>query len=437
MAPVELSSNWKILQARLKAGEAQRQAESKSRPDRNASVTNLKRKSTDSQTYSQTYSANKRSRKVPDTTRQQYPKGYKSRMGNNASSTAAPAPQDAQPRPQPVSKSQHPAKGPAPSEPPTPLDTTIDDNSAPLTDPSATAGKYIALDCEMVGTHSITPLSVPASNQTPNAPAEYSILARVSIVNYAMQPIYDAYVLPPPGVTISDYRTRWSGITPWHLNPDNAVTKPKRFEVAQEEVAAMLKDRVLVGHSLKGDLEVLGLSHPRRDIRDTSRHPAFRALAATRPGGKGRTPGLKKLSEEVLGWKIQGDERKGHSSVEDARATMALFRKEKAEFEKEHRKVWGADVRGGKGAKVGKEVVVGNGRAVEVKQKAKVDNLDDSIGLLPADDEDDMEDEDEEVEDEESSEAAEEEGNGAQSSAGPAKKKKKKKKKHKSRTRRA
>lgn len=436
MAPVELSSNWKILQARLKAGESQRAAQTKPNDHRNAPVTNLKRKSIDGQTYS----ANKKSRREFTIAQHRPSKTTKGKMGNSASSvtTRPQSAQDAQADSRPTSKASHPAEDAAWSLAPTNPNPIIDDNSAPLTDPSATAGKYIALDCEMVGTHSLTPLSVPASHQTPNTPAEYSILARVSIVNYAMQPLYDAYVLPPPGVTISDYRTRWSGITPWHLNPENTVTKPKPFDVAQAEVAALLKDRVLVGHSLKGDLEVLGLSHPRRDVRDTSRHAAFRALAATRPGGKGRTPGLKKLSEEVLGWKIQGDERRGHSSVEDARATMALFRKEKAEFEKEHRKIWGSDGRTGKGGKVGKEIVVGNGRAVEVKKKGKVDTLDDSIGAVPGEDEDDVEDEEEENEGEEDSDDAQEEGDEPQSLAGPAKKKKKKKKtKHKSRTRRA
>jgi len=80
----------------------------------------------------------------------------------------------------------------------------------------------------------------------------------------------------------------------------------REFEDVQKEVSAILTDRILVGHAIKNDLEVLLLSHPKRDVRDTSQHPGFRKLSAGRP------PGLKKLAHEVLGIEIQGGE---HSSV--------------------------------------------------------------------------------------------------------------------------
>ena len=67
-----------------------------------------------------------------------------------------------------------------------------------------------------------------------------------------------------------------------------------------------MNGRILVGHSLKHDLECLLIGHPKRDIRDTSQHLPFRKLA------KGRTPGLKKLAKDLLGIEIQGA---AHSSV--------------------------------------------------------------------------------------------------------------------------
>jgi len=82
----------------------------------------------------------------------------------------------------------------------------------------------------------------------------------------------------------------------------------------------------------KNDLAVLKMVHPRRDIRDTSRHPAFREIS------QGRTPSLKKLAREILGLEIQQGH---HSSIEDARTTMLLFRKEKEAFDTEHAKTWG------------------------------------------------------------------------------------------------
>jgi hypothetical protein len=71
-------------------------------------------------------------------------------------------------------------------------------------------------------------------------------------------------------------------------------------------VADLLEGRILVGHAVKNDMEALLLSHPRRDIRDTSRYAEFKKYS------KGRTPGLKKLTKEILGIDIQGGQ---HSSV--------------------------------------------------------------------------------------------------------------------------
>jgi RNA exonuclease 4 len=181
--------------------------------------------------------------------------------------------------------------------------------------PNVEVGKYIAIDCEMVGVG-------------PN-PDEDSALARVSLVNYHGEQLYDSFVQPKEAVT--SYRTQVSGITP------RLLEKARTLEEVQRDVAGLIEGRILVGHSIRNDLDALMLGHPRRDIRDTSRYPGFRALAA------GRTPALKKLAKEVLGVDIQGGE---HSSVEDARATMLLFRKEKEGFEREHVKRWGTGRKG-------------------------------------------------------------------------------------------
>ncbi|KAK8211818.1 putative RNA exonuclease [Phyllosticta capitalensis] len=184
-----------------------------------------------------------------------------------------------------------------------------DEPNAGLTT-SRQPGKYIALDCEMVG---VGP-----------DPDSDSQLARVSVVDFNGHQLYDSFVLPQLPVT--DYRTHVSGITPSNLRSG------RPFAEVQRAIAALLAGRILVGHALKHDMGVLQLSHPRRDIRDTARHPAFRARSM------GRAPALRKLAKEVLGLDIQGGE---HSSVEDARATMALFRADKEAFEREHARRWG------------------------------------------------------------------------------------------------
>ncbi|KAL9633645.1 MAG: hypothetical protein Q9164_004580 [Protoblastenia rupestris] len=181
---------------------------------------------------------------------------------------------------------------------------------------TAEAGKFVAIDCEMVGV-----------GPDPN---NESALARVSVVNYHGHQVYDSFVQPKE--TVTDFRTHVSGITP-HL-----LQSARTLEVVQADIAKLLDGKILVGHAVRNDLDALLLGHPKRDIRDTSRHPAFRLLA------KGRTPGLKKLAREVLGMEIQGGE---HSSIEDARTTMLLFRREKESFEREHISKWGPDRRVG------------------------------------------------------------------------------------------
>ncbi|RDW74681.1 putative 3'-5' exonuclease [Aspergillus mulundensis] len=175
--------------------------------------------------------------------------------------------------------------------------------------PTVEIGKYIAMDCEMVGIG-------------PN-PDDDSALARISIVNYNGDQVYDSYVRPKEMVT--DWRSHVSGILPKHM------VEARSLEQVQKEVAEILEGRILVGHALRNDLDALLLSHPKRDIRDTSKHPPYRKIAG------GGSPRLKILASEFLGLDIQSG---AHSSVEDAKATMLLYRRDKDEFEREHLKKW-------------------------------------------------------------------------------------------------
>lgn len=154
-------------------------------------------------------------------------------------------------------------------------------------------------------------------------PDNDSALARVSIVNFNGDQVYDSYVRPKEMVT--DWRTHVSGIAPKHM------VEARSLEQVQKDVAEILDGRILVGHAVRNDLEALLLSHSKRDIRDTSKHPPYRKIAG------GSSPRLKILAEEFLGLKIQEG---SHSSVEDARATMLLYRRDKAAFEREHAKKW-------------------------------------------------------------------------------------------------
>ncbi|RGB39668.1 ribonuclease H-like domain-containing protein, partial [Rhizophagus diaphanus] len=162
-------------------------------------------------------------------------------------------------------------------------------------------GKYVAIDCEMVG---VGPDGIQ------------SALARVTIVNYYGVTILDKYVRPIERVT--DFRTEISGITP------KLLINSHDFKQVQQEVYNIIKDRIVVGHALQHDFKMLMLDHPRKMIRDTSLYEPFRKIA------KGKTPSLKRLASEELGMTIQTGK---HSSVEDAQACMMLYRKHKEQWE--------------------------------------------------------------------------------------------------------
>jgi len=157
------------------------------------------------------------------------------------------------------------------------------------------AGKILAFDCEMVG------LGVKGKT---------SALARISIVNYFGTVILDTFVATIKPVT--DYRTWVSGVTPEDLK--NAPT----LEAVQDKVRDLFLGRILVGHDIFHDLKALQISHPVHKLRDTA---YYRPFLVTNNLQK---PSLKKLVKEHLGLDFQNG---SHSSVEDALATLAIFRK--------------------------------------------------------------------------------------------------------------
>ena len=170
---------------------------------------------------------------------------------------------------------------------------------------SAKLTKALALDCEMVGV---------------GEAGKDSILARISVVNTSGECVYDKYVLPSE--TVTDYRTKVSGIRPEHLKKENAVP----HSMVQKEISEMFNNRVLVGHALHNDLKVLFLSHPKKHIRDTQKCKVFRRMSRS----IGSLCSLKNLAKLVLGTTIQEGE---HSSVEDAKVAMRLYTTYKKEWE--------------------------------------------------------------------------------------------------------
>lgn len=168
--------------------------------------------------------------------------------------------------------------------------------------------KYIGLDCEMVGI---------------GAQGKQSALARCCMVDFDGNTLYDKFVRPKAFVT--DFRTQWSGVRKQDLRAGEAIT----FSECQQDVANILKSKILVGHALTNDMDVLMLSHPRTMIRDTARFPPYmRSLGKN--GGKMKPRSLKELSRQFLKQEIQTGE---HDPGEDARMAMFLYRLKMKEWE--------------------------------------------------------------------------------------------------------
>jgi RNA exonuclease 4 len=180
--------------------------------------------------------------------------------------------------------------------------------------PPSEKEKYIAIDCEMVG------IGTSGSK---------SALARASAVNWDGDILLDTFVQVPERVT--DFRTHVSGVRPKDISPKNekAMTHTQVREVMEQ----LLMGKILVGHALKNDLSVLLISHPKKEVRDTAKYKPFMRPSG-RVGGKMRPRKLRDLVWENCGLEIQ---RKGvgHSSVEDARASMELFKCVRGRWEKE------------------------------------------------------------------------------------------------------
>uniref|UniRef100_A0A8C2EZ81 Interferon stimulated exonuclease gene 20-like 2 n=1 Tax=Cyprinus carpio TaxID=7962 RepID=A0A8C2EZ81_CYPCA len=131
--------------------------------------------------------------------------------------------------------------------------------------------KYIALDCEMVGT---------------GPKGCHNELARCSIVTY------------------KDLL---------HAIP---------FDQAQKEIVKIITGKVVVGHAIHNDFKVLKYFHPACQTRDTAQIPLLNQKAGLPVN---EMVSLKRLTKAIFKKDIQTG-KGGHSSVEDAKATMELFK---------------------------------------------------------------------------------------------------------------
>jgi len=172
---------------------------------------------------------------------------------------------------------------------------------------------YFALDCEMVGI---------------GHEGLDSALARLSIINWDNQLVLDTYVRVQEEVT--DYRTFVSGIKREDIESASAMS----LEEVQYVASQILRGKILIGHGLHNDLKVIGITHPWCDIRDTTTYEPYMRETLIR---KGESPVLRPRKLRDLAWEKLGEQIQvmgtAHSPIEDAIATMKLYKEVRAKWE--------------------------------------------------------------------------------------------------------
>ncbi|KAB5581214.1 hypothetical protein GE09DRAFT_1256537 [Coniochaeta sp. 2T2.1] len=196
----------------------------------------------------------------------------------------------------------------------------------PAASENAIAELKIAIDCEMM-----------RSNIG-------QVLGRVSVVNNESQTIFDTFVCYPKPISVTNTDEKYSGIGWNDIDPKNGA---QPFPEVQAQLIELLRGRIVIGHDIQKDLKVISMDLPSHVLRlqgvarlatsitfdmiarDTQKYSGYRRYAIH---GAHQGPSLKNLALEVLGRPI----KQGRvSSVEDAVATMEVYRNAEIDIDRE------------------------------------------------------------------------------------------------------
>jgi len=133
-----------------------------------------------------------------------------------------------------------------------------------------------------------------------------SVLIRATLIDGHGKVILDEYCQPTSKIIFM--RTQCHGIFQWEI-----IDKQSDEDLIRK-IQEIIKDKIIIGHSLKYDLEVLKVSPPETKIRDTAERFSWTF--------RKHIPSLKELAKNKLGIEIQTGT---HDSKEDALAALKIF----------------------------------------------------------------------------------------------------------------
>jgi len=173
------------------------------------------------------------------------------------------------------------------------------------------------------------------------------VLGRVSVVNYKSETIFDTFIYYPEPINIINTDREFSGIDWDDIDPQNGA---QPFPEVQAQLVELFRDRIVIGHDLQKDLRVIAMDMPfqilrlqratlqstpitfNMTVRDTQKYSKYRQYANH---GAYQGPSLKNLAIKVLGRQIKQGRM---SSVEDAVATMQVYRTAEVDIDREQGK---------------------------------------------------------------------------------------------------
>jgi RNA exonuclease 4 len=159
------------------------------------------------------------------------------------------------------------------------------------------SNSIVSLDCEFVGV---------------GFKGLQDAVAKVCLIDFNERIVYESFVKPQQPVV--DYRFEFSGIK------SDDLSNAKSFAAVKQELEQVLtKDKIVVGHNVIHDLEILNVKHPSRMIRDTAYYTPL-----LKPGRMSKK--LKVLAKSYLNLSIQASET-GHDPFEDAVAALRIYKK--------------------------------------------------------------------------------------------------------------